>query len=131
LPLFAFEYDVQAALHLLRRTPMELAVRIFEHVFASYVNREVVSSDSFVESFELLSEEPTFYVKVENARVIHEDRERSVSEVDGGLAENLVQNGSVLFWEQQEFKHEFEMRNLKIIAPGVKVLLYIKTRQDL
>lgn len=110
---------------------MEFAVRIFEHVFASYVNREVVSSDSFVESFELLSEEPTFYVKVENARVIHEDRERSVSEVDGGLAENLVQNGSVLFCEQQEFKHEFEMRNLKIIAPGVKVLLYIKTRQDL
>lgn len=110
---------------------MEFAVRIFEHVFASYVNREVVSSDSFVESFELLSEEPTFDVKVENARVIHEDRERSVSEVDGGLAENLVQNGSVLFCEQQEFKHEFEMRNLKIIAPGVKVLLYIKTRQDL
>lgn len=110
---------------------MELAVRIFEHVFAPYVNREVVSSDSFVESFELLSEESTFDVKVENARVIHEDRERSVSEVDGGLAENLVQNGSVLFWEQQEFKHEFEMRNLKIIAPGVKVLLYIKTRQDL
>lgn len=110
---------------------MEFAVRIFEHVFASYVNREVVSSDSFVESFELLSEESTFDVKVENARVIHEDRERSVSEVDGGLAENLVQNGSVLFCEQQEFKHEFEMRNLKIIAPGVKVLLYIKTRQDL
>jgi len=26
-----------------------------------------------------LSEEPTFDVKVENARVIHEDRERSVS----------------------------------------------------
>lgn len=110
---------------------MELAVRIFEHVFAPYVNREVVSSDSFVESFELLSEESTFDVKVKNARVIHEDRERSVSEVDGGLAENLVQNGSVLFCEQQEFKHEFEMRNLKIIAPGVKVLLYIKTRQDL
>lgn len=58
---------------------MELAVGIFEHVFASYVNREVVSSDTFVESFELLSEEPTFDVKVENARVIYKDRERSVS----------------------------------------------------
>ena len=69
---------------------MELAVRIFENVFASYVNREVVSSDTFVESFEFLSEKPTFHVKVENAGVIHEDRERSVSEVDGGLAENLV-----------------------------------------
>ena len=76
---------------------MELAVRVFEHMFASYVNREVVSSDTFVESFELLSEEPSFDVKVQNARVIHEDRERPVSKVDGGLAENLVQDGSVLF----------------------------------
>ena len=105
---------------------MELAVRIFENVFASYVNREVVSSDSFVESFELLSEEPTFDVKVENARVIHEDCERSVSEVDGGLAENLVQDGSVLFCKQQEFNNKFEKRNLAIIAPAVKVLLYTR-----
>lgn len=98
---------------------MELAVRIFEHVFASYVNREVVSSDSFVESFELLSEEPTLDIKVENARVIHEDRERSVSEVDGGLAENLVQDGSVLFCKQ-EF-NKLEKRNLKRIAPTVSI----------
>lgn len=98
---------------------MELAVRIFEHVFASYVNREVVSSDSFVESFELLSEEPTFDIKVENARVIHEDRERSVSEVDGGLAENLVQDGSVLFCKQ-EF-NKLEKRNLKRRAPKVSI----------
>lgn len=98
---------------------MELAVRIFEHVFASYVNREVVSSDSFVESFELLSEEPTFDIKVENARVIHEDRERSVSEVDGGLAENLVQDGSVLFCKQ-EF-NKLEKRNLKRIVPTVSI----------
>lgn len=109
---------------------MELTVRIFEHVFASYVNREVVSSDTFVESLEFLSEEPTFDIKVENAGVIHEDRERSVSEVDGGLAENLVQDSSVLFCKQQEFKAEFEMRNLKITAPRRKVVLYIATRQN-
>ena len=88
---------------------MELAVRVFEHVFASHVNREVVSSDTFVESFELLSEEPTFDVKVQDARVIHEDRERPVCKVDGGLPENLVQDGSVLFCKQREVKDEFEM----------------------
>ena len=110
---------------------MELAVRIFEHVFASYVNREVVSSNTFVESFELLSEEPTFNIKVENTGVIHEDCERSVSEVDGGLAENLVQDSSVLFCKWQEFKVEFEMRNLKITAPRMKVVLNITTRQNL
>lgn len=110
---------------------MELAVRIFEHVFASYVNREVVSSDTFVESFEFLSEEPTFDVKVENAGVIHEDRERSVSEVDGGLAQNLVQDSSVLLCKQQEFKDEYEMRKLKTTAHRMKVVLYITTRQNL
>lgn len=70
-------------------------------MFASYMDREIVSSDSFVKSFELLSEEPTFDVKVENTRVIHEDRERSVSQVDGRLTENLVQDGSVLLCKQQ------------------------------
>ena len=100
---------------------MQLAERVFEHVFASHVDREVVSSDSFVESFELLSEEPTFDVKVENARVIHEDRERSVSQVHGRLTENLIQDGSVLFCKQQQPENDkFETRNLKLNALRVK-----------
>lgn len=71
LSLFAFEHDIQSALHLLCASPVELSVRVFEHVFASDVDRKVVSSDSFVESFELLTEETTFDVKVEHSCMIN------------------------------------------------------------
>lgn len=92
---------------------MQLAERVFEHVFAPHVNREVVASDSFVESFELLSEEPTFDVKVEDARVIHEDRKRSISEVDGGLTEYLVQDCSVFLCKQQQQQNDkFKVREI-------------------
>ena len=39
LPLFSFKHHVQPAFHLLRGSSMELAERIFKHVFSSHVNR--------------------------------------------------------------------------------------------
>ena len=58
---------------------MELAERIFEHMFPSHVNRQVVTSDSFVEPLQLLSEESAFDVEVEYTRVVHENCKRAVS----------------------------------------------------
>lgn len=59
-------------------------------MFVLYVNCEVVLLDIFVELFEFLLEELMFDIKVENVGVIYEDCEWFVSEVDGGLVENLV-----------------------------------------
>ena len=79
---------------------MKLTEGVFEHVLSPYVDCQVVSSNSFVKTLELLSKESAFDIKVEYTSVVHEDCERSVSEVHGGLAKDLVQHGTVLLCKQ-------------------------------
>ena len=57
---------------------MKFSERIFEHVFSAHVDGKVISSDSFVESLELLSEKSAFDVKVEYTGVVYEDCKWSV-----------------------------------------------------
>lgn len=57
---------------------MKFAKRVFKHMLPSDVNRQIVPSDSFVESLEFLTEEATFDVEVEYARVVHEDCKGSI-----------------------------------------------------
>ena len=57
---------------------MKFSERIFEHVFSPHVDCQVISSDSFVESLELLSEKSAFDVKVEYTSVVYEDCKGSV-----------------------------------------------------
>jgi hypothetical protein len=77
---------------------VKLAIRVLKHVISSDVYREVVATHRpFVETLELVSEIATFHVEIQESRVIHQHSKRTIRQVGGGLAQNVVQNSLVHF----------------------------------
>ena len=82
---------------LIGRPSEELSEGVLEHVFPPDVNCQVLSPHPFVQPLQFLSEVPALHVKIQDPRVVHQDRERSVGQRGGRLAQDLVQDRSVRF----------------------------------
>lgn len=80
---------------LISRSSEELSEGVLEHVFPPDVNSQVLAPHPFVQPLQFLSEVPALHVKVQDARVVHQDGERSVGQRGGRLTQNLVQDRSV------------------------------------
>ena len=70
LPVFAFEHDVESIFHLLRRTTVQLAIRILEHVVATNVHDHVLASHAAVHALQFLAKVALFHVEIEQLRVM-------------------------------------------------------------
>lgn len=65
------------------------------------MHRQVLTSHAIVGALQLRPEVLPLDVKVEEPRVIHQDAERPIGEVHGGLPQDLVQDGAVGFCREE------------------------------
>jgi hypothetical protein len=102
LSFLVLEHNVEAILPLFGVASVKFPERILEDIHAVHMNGEFLASNSIVESLQLNAEVTSLHVKVEDARVIDEHRERSIGQVRRRLSENLIQHNAMSLGELQE-----------------------------